>query len=650
MTIPFLSLFKKAKSRLFPASAPPAPARARGVAAAKPSSERLSKTVMPHTVRSLAPQDPFQSAASPSRAGLSASSAGSRGRDLPAAVVFALEPEMERAISLQLSDILDQLPGGYTKSGGTFDANQPILLKASEIEKGMASGKPTVALTSIYEQVPEIFLHRVSATDVTQVPLPYSKVLEQFESMHVRTDQLRDQDVPQLETPILQVAIEDTARFGTAMEPLQTSALPPVKIELATAKTLATAEPEAVARETVAPTASPGRGVPLTARGTPPTRIPFDLPPNGTGVPASERVPASSGPPVPTSLPKVPTPARIPFKISPPCADLRPKFTLVPGVEPKEDLAPATKSSAEKKDEVMIALRLQAVMQNVPAFQLSGSPVSIPEDVRIEFPFSSIEPQLATGRVAVAPKSFQAAIPESYRQLFVIDPTETAVLLPLEEVLKNLPTAALQMRQDQEEMEAIDFVQTPFSIKAEEDAKRFHGGSTTAVPKAAEVPATESAEPAVVEIESTSIEQAEASSKPAEKIDVEGEGKNEAKEVVARASALPGVAACSVTFADGLSLAGNLPAEVAADGLCAMAPSLLQRIDRHMLDTKLGPLISVTLHCAKSAVTFFMKGNICLTVLHAVAELESKSQNKLAEMANELSRTYSQPETAHVDH
>jgi len=602
---------------------------------------------MPHTVRSLAPQDPFQSAASPSRAGLSASSAGSRGSDLPAAVVFALEPEMERAVSLQLSDILDQLPGGYTKSGGTFDASQPILLKASEIEKGMASGKPTVALTSIYEQVPEIFLHRVLATDATQVPLPYSKVLEQFESMHVRTDQLRDQDVPQMETPILQVAIEDTARFGTAMEPLQTSALPPVKIEFATAETLATAEPEAVARETVA---SPGRGIPLTPPGTPPTRIPFDLPPNGTGVPVSERVPASSGPPVPTSFPKVPTTARIPFKVSAPCADLRPKFTLVPGVEPKEDLAPATKSSAEKKDEVMIALALQAVMQNVPAFQLSGSPVSIPEDVRIEFPFSSIEPQLATGRVAVAPKSFQAAIPESYRQLFVIDPTETAVLLPLEEVLKHLPAAALQMRRDQEEMEAIDFVQTPFSIKAEEDAKRFRGGSTTTVPKAAEVPATESAKPAVVEIESTSTEQAEASSKPAEKIDVEAEGKNEAKKVVARASALPGVAACSVTFADGLSLAGNLPAEVGADGLCAMAPSMLQRIDKHMLDTNLGPLISVTLHCAKSPVTFFMRGNICLTVLHAVAELESETQNKLAEMANELSRTYSQPETANVDH
>src|SRR5437870_3712946 len=448
MTIPFLDLFQKAKARLFPASAPPAPTR--DVPAAKPSSERLSKTVMPHSVRSLAPQDPFQSAASPSRAGSSPSSASSRGRDLPAAMVFALEPEMERAISLQLSDILDQLPGGYTKSAGTFDANQPILLKASEIEKGMASGKPTVALTSVYEQVPKIFLHRVSATDATQVPLPYSKVLEQFASMHVRDDQLRDQDVPQLETPILQVAIEDTARFGTAMEPLQGSALPPVKIELATAETIATAEPESVARETAAPTAAPMRRIP-TGPGTPPIRIPFDLPPNGTGVPASERVPASCGPSVPTSLPKGPTPARIPFKISPPCADLRPKFTLVPGMEPKEDLAAATKPSAEKKDQVMITLSLQAVMQNVPAFQLSGTPSSIPNDLRIELPFSLIESQLATGRIAVPPKSFQAAIPESYRQLFVIDPTETAVLLPLEEVLKNLPTAALKMRHDQEE-------------------------------------------------------------------------------------------------------------------------------------------------------------------------------------------------------
>jgi hypothetical protein len=81
-----------------------------------------------------------------------------------------------------------------------------------------------------------------------------------------------------------------------------------------------------------------------------------------------------------------------------------------------------------------------------------------------------------------------------------------------------------------------------------------------------------------------------------------------------------------------------------------MAPSLLQRIERHLLDTKLGSLTAVTLHCAKSPMTFFMQGNICLTVLHAGGNLASETQNELAKMTKDLSRTYAQPETAHVDH
>jgi hypothetical protein len=81
-----------------------------------------------------------------------------------------------------------------------------------------------------------------------------------------------------------------------------------------------------------------------------------------------------------------------------------------------------------------------------------------------------------------------------------------------------------------------------------------------------------------------------------------------------------------------------------------MAPSLLQRIERHMPDTKLGSLTAVTLHCTKSPVTFFMQGNICLTVLQAGGRLAPETQDELVNMTKELSRTYSQPETAHVDH
>lgn len=737
MKIPFADFFKKATARF---GQPKPQTQTKNVPSIrrveKPSDQKLSKTVLPHSTRS-STADPFKAASlAPSNKIAAAPMAQvSLRRDLPPAVALALQPKVERAISLELADVLAQVPTGYVKSPDTFDSSRRILLKASEIEKGMAEGKPTVSLATIYEQVPEIFLHTLPSGETAHVPLPYVKVLEQINKVQVRSDQECEQDVPQVETPILQVTMEDKQRFGTAMEPPQGSPLPPVKVEPATAKTLSKAEPEAAITETVAsgqPTPrriplKPAVDAPLPPRpaeqpGASPTRIPFHLPPNGVGASASERVPASSGPPIPTGVPKKPTSAstRIPFKIAPPCDDLRPKLTLVPGVEVREELPvePPRPSppNTEKAEKAKIALPLQAIMQNVPAFQLQGSPQTIPADLRVEFPLSLIEPQLVTGRVAIEPKIFQAALPQAYRELFTIDASETPVLLPLQEVLKNLPGTVLKMRDDQEEVEAGGSFETPFSIKAKEDEKRFNISAApvpkpTEVPKLTEVPtaqvpvetatskdklaettaatkteaptakpsdalgkwmeagAAKSAKETEVE-EKGHVEVAAAKPAPMSKqeseptkqqdevkseavpsLDIKGrKEKNEAKEVVARANALPGVSGCCLTFADGLGLAGNLPPEAAADGLCAMAPSLLQRIEKHMLDTKLGSLTAMTLHCAKSPVTFFMQGNICLTVLHSDGNLPAETQNELAKMTKELSRTYSQPESTNVDH
>src|SRR6266567_6313994 len=601
MSIPFLHLFKRARVRLSPASADSSPPHTVAVPVAKPSSERLSKTVLPNMTRKVAAPGPLHAAASvasavrapsvpaPGVVGFGTTPASVRSRELPAAVALALEPKAERAISLPLSDILDQLPTGYIKPREAFDSDRIILLKASDLEKGMASGKPTVSLAGIYEQAPEIFLNRVSPTDSTVVPLPFEKVLAQFTSLQVRSDQVRDHAVPQVETPFLQVTREDTERFRT-----RTSAAPP--------------------------------------------KIPFHLPPNGTGAPASERVPALSGPPVPTALPEAQAPAQIPFKVTAPCNDIRPKFIRVPGMEPEPRTALPIKLAPAKQSDAKIALALTAVLKEVPAFQLNGNPSAVPEDVRVEFPLSLIEPQLASGRVVVSPKVLQNAMPEIYRALLTVDPVGTPVSLPLQEILKNLPVTVLRMRDDQEEIVLKQTIETPFSIKADEDAKRFHAGAGP-VPKVSE----ESPEQAQLE----------------EKIDNQGEDlsavasakeeKLDAKSVVARANALPGVAACAITFADGLSLAGNLPAELATEGLCAVAPSVLQKIDKHMVLSRLGPLRAVTLHAGKSPVTFLMHGNICLAALHAGDdELPSESRNQLATMVEELSRTYSQPEPAHV--
>jgi predicted regulator of Ras-like GTPase activity (Roadblock/LC7/MglB family) len=678
MTIPFLDIIKKAKARFLQASAPAASTQRRAMPVEKPTGERLSKTVLPNSTKVLSPHDSLQATSDSLTNVKLPSMRGGAGPKLPPSVALALQPKVERAVSLQLCDLLDQLPAGYMKPVESFDTTQRILLKASEIEKGMATGKPTVSLATIYAQVPEIFLKSVPPDDLSQVGLPFEKVLDQFQNVKVRTDQEAEQAVPQLDTPILQATIEDTLRFGTPMPPtVLTSDSPGVKVEHATARTISNAEPEPAITLGASRPNGMNRGAspsePIT-----PARIPFHLPPNGTGVPAPETVPASSGPPVPTPAAKDGGPARIPFKISPPSDDLKPKLTLVPGMDDKketeqgegEQASPAPAAAGAQTDEVKIVLGLQTVMQNMPAFQVNGSPDLVPNDVRLELPFSLIEPQLASGRVAVPAKMFRDAVPEAYREIFVVDAAESPVLLPLQEVLNCLPTSALKMREDQEEIEAANLFETPFSIKAAEDAKRFESPgpeeTASAVVKPAETP-VEPSEPKVEALPEPAAVSPEVGVKPGNEVSdatkeqkprvKRSEGKKQekvdesgAKQIVTRATRLAGVAGCAITFADGLSLAGNLPEEAGAEGLSAMAPSLLQRIERHMLDTKLGPLTSMTLHCQKSPITFFMKGNVCLTVLHAGDDLTAETRNELAEITKELSRTYTQPETVHVDH
>jgi predicted regulator of Ras-like GTPase activity (Roadblock/LC7/MglB family) len=482
--------------------------------------------------------------------------------------------------------------------------------------------------------------------------LPFEKVLEQFDRLSVRRDQVRDNAVPQVETPFLIVALEESEKFGTTIEPLQTSAFPPVRVEPATAEAHAAAEPEAT--KTSVPVTSPRSEIPPPESrvselpphsfAPAPTRIPFHLPPKGTGAPASERVPASSGPPVlPPLIPPRPAP---PKKTQPP-GPLRNPYESVPfdqlkfpspesgsTSEPAAETAPRPKRKTiepitaplvaePKKVDEKIVLSLRALLQNVPAFQRKGEPNLVPEDVRINFPLSLIAEQLATGRVVVTPKVFSEAIPADYQYLFEVDPHETPVVLPLQEVMKNIPATALEMRSDQEHIVEGEAFETPFSIQAKEDAKRFNAGEGS-------------------DAQSDSAPLAKISDQPVEKID--------AKQVVARAIELPGVDGCSITFSDGLSLAGNLPAAIGADGLCAVAPTLLQRIDKHMLDTKLGPLNSMTLRGTNSTLTFFMLGNICLSALHSAGELVADTRTQLAQMVDELSRTYSQPEVSHVDH
>jgi len=655
MTIPFLNLFKKLTSRWAPEAAEQKPTSSPVRVAKKPASERLSKTVLPHATRSFAPPDLFRSAAGapsprastpPLELGarrITASAKRSQSSHLPPALARALEPKLERAISLKIADFIDRVPAGYIKPVEILDASACVSLKASEIEKGMPDKNPSISLPSLYQQVPEIFLRGVRPDDQTRVALPYEKVLEQFQSVHVRSDQLRDPPIPQLDTPILKATMQDSERFGTKLEPLETSAaLSRVPLKTATAESIAAAEPDAIVQEKPRST-SPGHRVislyspELKSKNEPPApssprdesvsprrpnrtdlETPLEILPNGTGASASERVPASSGPPVPTPLPFSPELPKIPFE---------PPVEKPTASKKLEELLRSKPGAASTPAKDPITLSLKAVLQNLPAFQLNGDVGTVSNEERLTLPLALIEPQLASGRISIAPDVFEAALPEKHRGLFQADEVKTPVALPLEEVLKNLPATILKLRDDQEGFALDTDFETPFSAKAKEDARRF---------------ATDKA--------STEKISDQATEQP--KIDIApvAEKKVDPKELVAQVSALPGVKACAITFSDGLSLAGELPGEIAAEGLSAMAPALVKRIAQHVRETKIGSLVAVTLYASRSAVSFFAQGNICLAAVHAEGSLLAQTRTQIAELVEKLSRVYAQSETPHVDH
>ena len=66
-------------------------------------------------------------------------------------------------------------------------------------------------------------------------------------------------------------------------------------------------------------------------------------------------------------------------------------------------------------------------------------------------------------------------------------------------------------------------------------------------------------------------------------------------------------------------------------------------------ETKLGELVAMTLYAKNSAVSFFARGNVCLTALHD-SPLAPENRTRLAELVEKLSKTYAQPESQNVDY
>jgi len=723
MTIPFLDLVRKAKEK-FEAKRRPAGLAPLPSVQDKPESDKLAKRVMPYAVRTMTPEPSAPalaaSAIATRRISVTRPSAGAP-LDLGPRVGVSVDPRGERTLSLALSDVIAEMPNGYLKPHESLDTSRRITLKAAEVEKGLAAGRPSISIAAIYQQAPEIFLHTVQPSDTAVVMLPAKKVIDELSHLRVREDQTAEPIMAQVETPFLKMMVEESAKFGTTLAPFTTTELPPLPEPVSRAP--AAAEPAPVAAIRPPPTSWPVQPPPVapaTSRTIPPPRIQTEPTrdgsmaritsvapsapaenklekslPIGTGGPAFPRVPASSGPPVPPAAPPAAAPTRIPFQMPP--SAVPPKVAAqTPAPTPPTTTAPVQETpkvvpvaaTVERTQEPMVVLPLCPILASLPPMQIAGDVTSVPADAKISFRMALIAPQLATGKVTIPPKDFHTALPEQYRGLFLPDVVEAPVQLSLPDVLANLPGDSLRMREDQEVTTPDETFETPFSAKAKEDAERFAQGRKTALPSAAasskpEVPKAETPKielPKVAEAEvpkvrapdlqipkvaapkidaakvelSAPVDAFRVAMGPAAKWETarpaEGAPKFEAKAAIALACALPGVVCCSVIFSDGLIIAGNIPDEMHMEGLSAMAPTMLQKLQKHMSETQLGPLSSMTVHGEKSPVTFFGAGDLCLTAVHNGVELSAESRRELGRITQELSRTYPKVETPHVHH
>ena len=294
MTIPFLDLVRKAKEK-FEAKRRPAGLAPLPSVQDKPESDKLAKRVTPYAVRTMTPEPSAPalaaSAIATRRISVTRPSAGAPP-DLGPRVGVSVEPRGERTLSLALSDVIAEMPNGYLKPHESFDTSRRITLKAAEVEKGLAAGRPSISIAAIYQQAPEIFLHTVQPSDTAVVMLPAKKVIDELSHLRVREDQTAEPIMAQVETPFLKMMVEESAKFGTKLAPFTTTELPPLPEPVSSAP--AAAEPAPVAAIRPPPASRP-------IQPSPAMKLPVQPPP-------AARPPAQPPPVAPTTSRTIPPP------------------------------------------------------------------------------------------------------------------------------------------------------------------------------------------------------------------------------------------------------------------------------------------------------------------------------------------------------
>ena len=289
------------------------------------------------------------------------------------------------------------------------------------------------------------------------------------------------------------------------------------------------------------------------------------------------------------------------------------------GAEPKA--GEAARSAANE-----IKVRLQSILADFPHDLAPDRIHSFAQtEAEISLPLDTIKAQLPNGRVAVPASTFISGLPEDLKPLFAgIDPT-AEIPIPLREIFSHLPADAIEIRKDQESDHPEEKVATPFTGPAEEDARRFAQPSAGPSPQRKTAPR---------KIEQLSV-QANAASDKLQAIFMTDEPLDLVT-TLKKVAELPGLQSCALTTTEGQKLAGNLGDPNQEKLVSGLLPDLFQRTHSVFNELSTGALEGITIYAGARHLSAFVRGQLCLSVVHDNRPFKPGVREKIQVVLNEL--------------
>jgi hypothetical protein len=289
------------------------------------------------------------------------------------------------------------------------------------------------------------------------------------------------------------------------------------------------------------------------------------------------------------------------------------------GPTPTSSTPPPDEAVPPPPTEPTISLQLQPVLRMIPINLEQPALRSILDsDEEIALPLRLIESQLSSGRVIVKAAALLEAMPEQIRGALGQIDSGTKVPIPLEEIFRKLPNEAIKLRDDQVVEHPGEILQTPFTEKAQEDAKRFAelGAQTRPGPTIAD---PDAGFPRLNSIFVTD-----------ERLDLPG--------VLAKVAQLPDIKACLLTTGDGRIVAGSLGDKRLDQALQTLIPGLFDQSESKLNEAGLSPLQTITCACRDEQLSSFGQDKVYLTVLHGHRPFKPGVREKLFRVLEELAK------------